>query len=224
MAALAAGEAGEAGPAGENPGHLDRHRADAAQPPAHPGIRRAADVLRRQGRNPDPGRGDAGRVHLRRDGSQAVRRAARPQVRHHAGAASGPLQQVEDRPFLQRLDSLGRSGGSAEGDHADRPFRAQGGRRGGGRSVPGVAPRSDTAAARRGGCLALSAGPRGRAPGILRGAGGGGQRAGAGTPGAAPADDDRHDPAYARLGDAMAGYGEAGGTSARAPATTGRLW
>ncbi len=50
-----------------------------------------------------------------------------------------------------------------------------------------------------------------------------GNRAGAGTPGAAPADDDRHDPAYARHGDAMAGYGEAGGTSPR-PATTGRLW
>ena len=37
-------------------------------------------------------------------------------------SASCPLQQIQNRPLLQRLAALGRSGGTSEGNHADRPL------------------------------------------------------------------------------------------------------
>ncbi len=41
------------------------------------------------------------------NGPRSEQRSARPEIRHHAGTTPRPLQQVEDRSFVQRVDSVG---------------------------------------------------------------------------------------------------------------------
>ncbi len=118
---------------------LDRHGVDAEQYAAGSRFRRTADVLRGEEGESDQGGWGVGRLCFRRERPRSEQRPARPKIRLHAGTASRPLQQVEARTFVQRMDPLGRGGRRAKRDFADRTLRTEEQPGDRGRSTPAAA-------------------------------------------------------------------------------------
>ena len=71
----------------------------------------------------------------------AEQHPARPQVCLHAATIAAPLQQIEDRPFLQRVAAVGRGGRRAERNHAHRPLPTERGHGSHQRPLPATASR-----------------------------------------------------------------------------------